>query len=115
MAATLATAAGHIVRTPSYMSPEQAEGRHVDQGSDIFSMGILLYELASERRPLRGDSTLSTLSTGSAPNGNLHTSNRIRRRAADTSPVASASGCSYQASAGVICMETHRRVLLPTS
>ena len=58
-----ATAAGQIVGTPAYMSPEQADGRPVDQRSDMFSLGILLYEMASGVRPFRGDSTLSILAS----------------------------------------------------
>lgn len=53
---------GHVVMgTPAYMSPEQAEGRPLDERSDLFSLGILLYELASGQRPFRGRSTLSVL------------------------------------------------------
>lgn len=45
------TQAGAIIGTPAYMSMEQAAGREVDQGSDIYSLGIILYELLSGVRP----------------------------------------------------------------
>jgi eukaryotic-like serine/threonine-protein kinase len=58
-----ATVAGQIVGTPSHMSPEQADGRPVDQRSDIFAIGVILYEMASGVRPFRGESNLSILSS----------------------------------------------------
>src|SRR4029453_8142890 len=57
------TGAGHIVGTLGYMSPEQAEGKHVDARSDVFALGALLYEMLCGRRPFRGDTTLSTLAS----------------------------------------------------
>jgi eukaryotic-like serine/threonine-protein kinase len=57
------TGAGHIVGTLGYMSPEQAEGKHVDARSDVFALGVLLYEMLCGRRPFRGDTTLSTLAS----------------------------------------------------
>jgi serine/threonine-protein kinase len=53
------TEAGVLIGTPEYMSPEQVEGKEIDHRSDIYSLGVLLYEMVTGTVPFKGDTPLS--------------------------------------------------------
>jgi serine/threonine protein kinase/Tol biopolymer transport system component len=57
----MATSAGVVLGTAGYMSPEQVRGQTVDHRSDLFSLGIVIYEMVSGRRPFAGDSAVETM------------------------------------------------------
>ncbi len=80
------TTAGTIVGTPAYMSPEQIQQRPLDGRSDLFSLGVVLFESLTGRRAFEGPSTATKRSPTSCT-----CTRRRRRRCAASSPIATTS------------------------
>jgi len=55
------TSAGEVRGSPYYISPEQAEGAPVDQRSDLYSLGVIFYEMLTGKRPFRGSTVIAIL------------------------------------------------------
>ena len=55
------TATGMVVGTPAYLSPEQAQGNDLDTRSDIYSLGVVMYELATGKLPFNADNLMALL------------------------------------------------------
>lgn len=82
---------GQVFGTPSYMSPEQIHGREIDARSDLFSVGVILYEMVAGAKPFTGDSvvsiTYSIMNTHPMqPAQATHSLWRIIERALDKTP-----------------------------
>lgn len=58
---TRLTAAGAVVGTPEYMSPEQAQGKDVDPRADLYSLGVIVFEMLTAQVPFRADTMVGTL------------------------------------------------------
>lgn len=59
MASPGMTNEGTIIGTPDYMSPEQVDGKEADQRADIYSLGVIVYEMVTGRVPFKGDTAMS--------------------------------------------------------
>ena len=79
------TQTGQVIGTPQYLSPEQAEGKPATQASDIYSLGVVLYECLAGHRPFDADSSVATALVNRAAGSLASATATVSRRCAGTS------------------------------
>ena len=106
------TAEGTVLGTVHYMSPEQALGKKVDTRSDVFSLGVVLYEMVAGRRPFPGDSALGVINAISrqAPEALARFNNEISPEREQPVPNSARSVGGFEQLATRRCFELQRGV-----
>lgn len=76
------TELGHPIGTPAYMSPEQVRGEDLDARTDLFSFGVVLYEMAAGKRPFRGSNALEDMASvlRDTPESPIHVNRELPRK-----------------------------------
>jgi serine/threonine protein kinase len=119
------TASGAVSGTPAYMSPEQAQGLKVDHRSDIYSLGVVLYEMIAGRMPFEGDTSWSLIFKhinepppsipGIQPAVQKVINNALAKKPEDRYQTARALAADYMDAIGMLAEASTLRMSLPAS
>src|SRR5579872_730681 len=123
------TEIGGVMGTPAYMAPEQVEGREPSNVTDLFSLGLVLYEMVAGRLPFPGASLVQMLTSGSQPVAPAASRGACRRTggfrwtdraASDIGPgqtpsIGRGGGCRADGGSRAICCSAVRRAVARAS
>jgi serine/threonine protein kinase len=119
------TASGLVSGTPAYMSPEQAQGVKVDHRSDIYSLGVVLYEMVAGRIPFEGDTSWTLIFKhineppptieGIQPSVQKVIDRALAKKPEDRYQTARALAADYMDAIGMLAEASTLRMSLPAS
>ena len=119
------TASGAVSGTPAYMSPEQAQGLKVDHRSDIYSLGVVLYEMVAGRIPFEGDTSWTLIFkhinepppaiTGIQPAVQRVIDRALAKKPEDRYQTARALAADYMDAIGMLAEASTLRMSIPPS
>jgi serine/threonine protein kinase len=117
------TASGSVSGTPAYMSPEQAQGLKVDHRSDIYSLGVILYEMVAGRIPFEGDTSWTLIFkhineppppiSGIQPSVQIVLDRALSKKPEDRYQTARALAADYMDAIGMFAEANTLRISLP--